>query len=318
MGFVVFVTHCGGIVVAATVSAATSDPVRVPATTPAPSLIDLSPCLTWLPLRSTRPQPHSAPPTPGMPQTHTAFFYGTLMAPAVLKRVTSHDPASSSAPLTSRPALLHGHRRHRVRGADYPAIIPLTAGAKLEAGEVRVAKEEVEGSSVRGTIVSGLTDEDVWRLDLFEGDEYERRTVNVKMLEADEEASKLGQAYAHGTKSNGHAMDWKPGQEVEAETYIWVAGRHRLEDEEWDFDEFVKEKMWRWAPAEDDGSTRQHVNRQDDEDEGFEDVKRAVEERQKESRDDATGGRLLGGGFEDAVKEGRIGVSKEEVVESAV
>ena len=43
--------------------------------------------------------------------------------------------------------------------------------------------------------------------------------------------------------------------EVEAQTYVWVAGEQRLEPQEWDFDHFVKEKMGRWVgkEAEDEG-----------------------------------------------------------------
>jgi hypothetical protein len=40
------------------------------------------------------------------------------------------------------------------------------------------------------------------------------------------------------------------GEEVEAETYIWIAGAQRLEPEEWDFAEFVREKMKRWVGRE--------------------------------------------------------------------
>jgi hypothetical protein len=42
----------------------------------------------------------------------------------------------------------------------------------------------------------------------------------------------------------------KEGEEVEAETYIWIAGAPRLEAEEWDFAEFAREKMKRWVGTE--------------------------------------------------------------------
>jgi len=79
---------------------------------------------------------------------------------------------------------------------------------------------------VRGTVVTGLTDGDVWRLDQFEGSEYVRKKVVCRVLDAE------------GRET---------GEEREAETYVWVAGRAALEEGEWDFDEFVKEKMWRWT-----------------------------------------------------------------------
>ena len=146
--------------------------------------------------------------------SHTAFFYGTLMAPQVLHRVIWGSPSpptpAHAALLTIRPALLHAHQRRKVRRADYPAILPADAS-----------------TTVRGTLVEGLTDGDIWRLDIFEGSEYARRKVKVRVLQ------------------EGIADD--QGDEVDAETYIWTAGEFRLEDNEWDFAEFVKDKMARWV-----------------------------------------------------------------------
>jgi gamma-glutamylcyclotransferase (GGCT)/AIG2-like uncharacterized protein YtfP len=150
--------------------------------------------------------------------SHTAFFYGTLMAPQVLHRVIWGSPSpptpAHAALLTIRPALLHAHQRRKVRRADYPAILPADAS-----------------STVRGTLVEGLTDGDIWRLDIFEGDEYARRKVKVRVLRQEQ-----GAADHHGDEV-----------EVEAETYIWIAGEFRLDDDEWDFAEFVKDKMARWV-----------------------------------------------------------------------
>ena len=147
--------------------------------------------------------------------SHTAFFYGTLMAPQVLHRViwgSSTPPTPAHASLLSiRSAILKGHVRRRVKGADYPAVTPSS-----------------EESEVRGTLVTGLTDGDVWRLDIFEGSEYERGDVRVRVLGKED----------------------REGEEVEAQTYIWIAGEQRLEAQEWDFSHFVKEKMGRWVGEE--------------------------------------------------------------------
>lgn len=240
------------------------------------------------------------------PELHTAFFYGTLMAPSVLKRVTDHDPASTTSPLRSRPAILHNHRRHRVKGADYPAVIPNPSQSNKDI-------------SVRGTVVQGLTSEDLWRLDLFEGDEYERKQVRVQILSAEnlDKISDPALRSANGTESQHSTQE-----ELEAETYIWIAGEHRLEDQEWDFDEFVKEKMWRWAPSEE--SRIDSANARSDapaEDEGFEDVRRAVEGRKTNGQNpdhDATGGRLLGGTFEHTVRQGKDREKDAQLLESAV
>lgn len=40
------------------------------------------------------------------------------------------------------------------------------------------------------------------------------------------------------------------GEEVDAESYIWIAGAGELESEEWDFAEFVRDKMSRWVGRE--------------------------------------------------------------------
>lgn len=156
--------------------------------------------------------------------SHTAFFYGTLMAPPVLHRViwgsqSPPTPAHASL-LRIRPAILHAHQRRKVRHADYPAILP-----------------SAPESEVRGTLVQGLTDGDIWRLDIFEGSEYERHSVKVKALET--KGSAGGEEHKH-----------VEGEEIDAQTYIWTAGAHRLEAEEWDFDHFVKEKMSRWVGKE--------------------------------------------------------------------
>jgi len=240
------------------------------------------------------------------PELHTAFFYGTLMAPSVLKRVTSHDPASTTSPLRSRPALLHKHRRHKVKGADYPAVIPNSPQSNKDI-------------SVRGTVVQGLTSEDIWRLDVFEGDEYERKRVRVQILPA-ENLDKIPDPALRS--ANNIESQHSTNEELEAETYIWIAGEHRLEDQEWDFDEFVKEKMWRWAPSEESkiDSANSRVDAQA-EDEGFEDVRRAVEERKTNGEHpdhDATGGRLLGGTFEHIVRQGKDREKDAQMLESAV
>lgn len=41
--------------------------------------------------------------------------------------------------------------------------------------------------------------------------------------------------------------------QVEAETYVWIGGEERLEEREWDFAEFQREKMRFWVGEEGDG-----------------------------------------------------------------
>lgn len=97
--------------------------------------------------------------------------------------------------------------RHRVSECDYPAIIPSSE----------------DGACVRGTYVRGLTANDQWRLDLFEGDQYNRVKVRLRLIDE----------------------DGKETLEVEADTYVWIDKKTALEDREWDFEEFRRQKMGR-------------------------------------------------------------------------
>ena len=134
------------------------------------------------------------------------------MAIQVLHRVlygstTPHH--SQLEALKIQPAILPQYVRHRVAHCDYPAILPSSEPS----------------ACVRGTYVRGLTSADQWRLDIFEGDQYERIKVKPKLLDPKGEMS----------------------QEVETETYVWIAPEEELEKAEWDFEEFRNEKMSRWV-----------------------------------------------------------------------
>lgn len=144
------------------------------------------------------------------------------MAPEVLNRVCYGRNRPEAWQVRSRtvtPAILPDYCRHKVRHCDYPAII------------------RSEGGSVRGTFVTGLTAGDIWRLDIFEGSQYKRIKVSVKLL-----------AKVHEDSGTTHAE----GDEVEAETYVWIESEDDLEDGEWDFVEFQREKMRRWTGQSDE------------------------------------------------------------------
>lgn len=94
---------------------------------------------------------------------------------------------------------------------------------------------------MRGTLVTGLTDGDLWRLDIFEGAEYARRSVRVRVLvQGGEGVGDVAQREEDNVEAD----------EVEAQTYVWIAGAQRLEAAEWDFAEFVRDKMGRWVGGE--------------------------------------------------------------------
>jgi gamma-glutamylcyclotransferase (GGCT)/AIG2-like uncharacterized protein YtfP len=154
---------------------------------------------------------------------HTAFFYGTLMAPEVFFTAvygTSKPPDVIRQLHTFRPAILHGYCRHRVRYADYPAIVP------------------EEGQSVRGVFATGLTDANVDKLDHFEGSEYRKELVRLRLLVKGENGNEKELV------ESGREED-----EMEAQVYVFK-DRKGIELGEWDFDHFLKERLKLWSREE--------------------------------------------------------------------
>lgn len=182
------------------------------------------------------------------------------MAPQILHRVIhgQAEPEPWQKDLISiRPAILHGHRRHRVKGADYPGLLPARPS-----------------SAVLGTVVTGLTDADMYRLDMFEGSEYQKRKVKVQLLRspgaataswpggteapgalksndknAAEAIKSVLEATANEELTDSHKSQ-ESNEEIEAYTYIWIAGDDKLEDAEWDFESFKRDKMEWWVNAD--------------------------------------------------------------------
>lgn len=129
----------------------------------------------------------------------------------------TEPPKSVQDRHTFHPAVLHGHCRKRISGADYPGM---------------VADPE---RSVRGTVVTGLSDDNIQRLDYFEGIEYERRQVKPKVL------TKVGNAKGEGNEE---------GEEIASDTYIFLNHEDlSAEGGEWDFEEFCRDKMQKWTRA---------------------------------------------------------------------
>ncbi|KAJ8131408.1 hypothetical protein O1611_g2218 [Lasiodiplodia mahajangana] len=149
--------------------------------------------------------------------THAAFFYGTLMAAEVFFTVCYRSSLENVDVLRKlhqfKPAMLPGYCRRRVKYADYPGITP---------------DPEHE---VRGVYVTGLTNANMYHLDQFEGSEYDRKTVKVRLL------SKTGD-----DKGKGNVK----GEEAECEVYVYKFPAE-LENREWDFEEFRTQKMKKWT-----------------------------------------------------------------------
>ncbi|PLN77672.1 putative disease resistance protein Aig2 [Aspergillus taichungensis] len=226
---------------------------------------------------------------------HVLFFYGTLMAPQILHRVIHGSPtpeAWQKALLTFKPAVLHGYRRHRVRGADYPGIARVSTSSDTINGSSSPSPSTTRGegldktASVFGTVVSGLTQGDLHRLDIYEGAEYAKERVSVRILqeslpESEDRISSsngTGIGIDNGSSSSRTAAGMKTatdpdpetdrhlrdvleaagaeiadeGEEVEADTYVWSADAGMLEEAEWDFEAFKRDKMAWWVNASED------------------------------------------------------------------
>ncbi|GAA6011165.1 hypothetical protein JCM10207_005520 [Rhodosporidiobolus poonsookiae] len=151
--------------------------------------------------------------------THSLFFYGTLCHAGVLSRVIG-NPGDH---LTTRDAVLLDHARLHVEGEDYPAVVSTADGEKVLARRL-----SLDEASVRGVLVTGLTDEDVRLLDEFEGDEYTRSPCSVSVLPT------LGSSLV-------------PSPPTHATVYRWTAPISRLAPQIWTFEEFLRDSAHRWV-----------------------------------------------------------------------
>ena len=117
------------------------------------------------------------------------FTYGTLMDAEIMQTVTHQK-------YTGKSVVLLGFERYGVRDEPYPGIV------------------EKEGGTVEGILYSGVNDDSVHRLDVFEGEMYDRREVLVSPVDGDDQISAM-------------AYVVRPGY------------RHLLTAERWDFETFL-------------------------------------------------------------------------------
>lgn len=173
----------------------------------------------------------------------SAFFYGTLMHPKILKRVLDNDASH----LKICPSILSNYTRHKVKDADYPAILP------RERSKVLLGRELTsEENSVRGTLVSGLTAKDIAILDVFEGNEYVRSQVLVHPL-GPFTPLPVDAATSGAVEDSLIPADLPPlpaaselARTVPAQTYVWCSYDEELDKELWSFDEFIRKNAWKW------------------------------------------------------------------------
>ena len=127
--------------------------------------------------------------------TKLLFAYGSLMNDEVTN-------ALLQSPLERQPATLNGYRRVQVKNALYP-------GAFADVDAV-----------TEGQLISGLTDDQWQRLDVFEGEYYERTAVTVLSAAC---------------------------EPMVADTYVFKdAYRHLLNDSPWCNDTFRDQSMSRF------------------------------------------------------------------------
>lgn len=107
-------------------------------------------------------------------------------------------PKGDHSGLALKRGILKGHRRYKVRGEAYPALVE-------DPGEVH------------GTVITGLSVEDMNFLDTYEGDEYALKKVQVDV--------------------DGFLMD--------CVVYLWISGRERLILEDWELDRAQMEEFLR-------------------------------------------------------------------------
>ncbi|EKM58315.1 uncharacterized protein PHACADRAFT_252535 [Phanerochaete carnosa HHB-10118-sp] len=177
-------------------------------------------------------------------KVYTAFFYGTLLHPAILRRVIGHQGAD----LEICPALLLEHTRHKVQHADYPGLISYKKSRQLLGKEL-----PPKDRAVRGTLVSGLNINDIRLLDTFEGDEYVRAKVSVHplgpfgSLESAAKDSAIVPTTPPPLSSEFVANLPSTHPAIEASTYIWIQPISELSPDIWDYAEFVRDNAWKWV-----------------------------------------------------------------------
>ncbi|KAK9688268.1 hypothetical protein K7432_014463 [Basidiobolus ranarum] len=149
------------------------------------------------------------------------FFYGTLMSPEVIFRVISNLHSSTElSKLKFTPAILKGYKRRQVVGAKYPAIFQSTHDL------------------VEGMVVSGFSEDDKRLLDVYEGDQYSRHSVQVETVA--QPGSKLLET------------PYIASENLVVETYVWKYGSDGLSHLDWDFKEFVNKSLTKWVASKEE------------------------------------------------------------------
>ena len=102
-----------------------------------------------------------------MGSKNQVFVYGTLQYPSILTALINRVP-------TMHKAVVHGYRRYGLTDFVFPAVV------------------EEASASVDGLLLTGLSEEEMVILDEYEGDEYRKEEVEVKVfLDTDRSAEAM-------------------------------------------------------------------------------------------------------------------------------
>ncbi|KAH7106401.1 PLP-dependent transferase [Auriculariales sp. MPI-PUGE-AT-0066] len=169
---------------------------------------------------------------------NTAFFYGTLLRPDIIRRVVNNDAKH----LTAAPAILLNHTRLRVQGRDYPAVVPSDAAQAQLFGNQLLTPEQ---RAVQGILVFGITKQDFAFLDAFEGeDEYTRELLPVHQIGSELALDDLQ------ISPDVHSLPTGQETVVTAGVYIWCGSYKELEPQPWSFDNFVRQHASQWESGD--------------------------------------------------------------------
>ncbi|MBW0463704.1 hypothetical protein O181_003419 [Austropuccinia psidii MF-1] len=120
------------------------------------------------------------------------FSYGTLINEnilfKVLKKENSHfenkfNKHNNNQKITIKSAILKGYACLTVREAHYPALVSAFNLENFFSQTLNLQTQNEQKHIVFGNLVSGLDQSDLTKLDEFEGDEYEKKVVQVELMD---------------------------------------------------------------------------------------------------------------------------------------
>lgn len=158
------------------------------------------------------------------------------MVPQIFFRVCHYDecpPAETRSKYVFTPALLRNFSRRKVKGCDFPAIIPQP------------------GHTVLGAFVTGLSYSNVQALNMYEGSMYTLDDCSVQILPHDavEEDGRANQGVVASAEKE---FQEGKAQVVKSRVYVWADPVSDLGEEEWHYADFRRDNMAKWIFSNDE------------------------------------------------------------------